>query len=68
MPEVAGDAAILVDPYNPDDIASAIYRVLTDEGLRNEMIAKGLQRAKEFTWERCARETLKVYEDVLGSS
>jgi len=67
MPEVAGDGAILVDPYDPDDIANAIYKVLTDDGLRHEMIKKGLERVKEFTWERCTRETLKVYEEVLGS-
>ena len=66
MPEVAGDAAILVDPHDPDDIANAICKVLTNDGLRYEMIKKGLERVKEFTWERCARETLKVYEDVLG--
>jgi len=68
MPEVAGDAAILVDPYDPDEIANAICKVLTNDSLRNEMIRNGLERVKEFTWERCARETLKVYEDVLGSS
>ena len=67
MPEVAGDAAILVDPSDPDAIANAIYKVLANDGLRNEMIKKGLERVKEFTWERCARETLEVYEDVLGS-
>jgi len=66
MPEVAGDAAILVDPHNPDEIANAIYKVLTNDGLRCEMVKKGLARVKEFTLERCARETLKVYEDVLG--
>ncbi len=68
MPEVAGGAAILVDPSDLDDIANAIYKVLANDGLRNEMIKKGLERVKEFTWERCARETLKVYEDVSGSS
>jgi len=67
MPEIAGDAAILVDPHDPDEIANAIYKVLTNDGLRYEMIKKGLERVKEFTWERCARETLKVYEDVSGS-
>ncbi len=67
MPEVAGDAAILVDPHDPDEIANAIYNVLTNDNLRNEMIKKGLERVKGFTWERCAKETLKVYGDVLGS-
>ncbi len=68
MPEVAGDAAILVDPSDPDDIANAIYNVLTNDNLRYKLIKKGLERVKEFTWERCAKETLKVYEDVSGSS
>lgn len=65
MPEIAGDAAILVNPYNVDEIADAMYEVLTNDGLKDELIRKGLERAKKFTWEKCAKETLKVYEDVL---
>jgi len=62
MAEVAGDAALLVDPYNIDEIAEAMYRVLTDENLREDLIKKGFERASQFSWEKTARETLGVYE------
>jgi glycosyltransferase involved in cell wall biosynthesis len=65
-PEVAGDAALLVDPYAPDKIAEAIQRLLTDEQLRQGLIEKGLVRAKQFGWERCARETLALFESLNG--
>lgn len=64
MAEVAGDAALLVDPYNVDEIAEAMYRVLTDENLRENLIKKGFERASQFSWERTARETLSVYKRV----
>ena len=64
MPEIGRDAAILVDPYNVNEIADAMYEVLTNEELKDELIRKGLERAKMFTWEKCTKETLKVYEDV----
>jgi len=63
-PEVAGDAAILVNPYNTEEIAEATYKILSDEKLREELKQKGLKRAKEFTWEKCAKEHLKVYKEV----
>jgi len=64
MAEVAGDAALLVDPYNIDEIAKAIYKVLTDQNLRENLIKKGLKQAKQFSWEKTAKETLKVYKEV----
>jgi glycosyltransferase involved in cell wall biosynthesis len=64
MPEVAGDAGILINPYNIEEIASAIEKVLTDFSLRNKMRQKGLNRAKMFSWERTARETLKVFKNL----
>jgi len=64
LPEVAGDAAILVDPHDTAQLARALTRVLEDEGLRREMSVKGLQQAQRFTWERCACETLAVLESV----
>src|SRR5438445_1886232 len=51
LPEVAGDAAILVDPYDPAAIADGIYRVLNDERLRRDLRRKGLDRARQFSWE-----------------
>ena len=65
MPEIAGGAALLVSPYNVDEIGKAIYQVLTDEGLKEEMRERGLERAKQFSWRRCAEEHLKVYQEVL---
>jgi glycosyltransferase involved in cell wall biosynthesis len=66
LPEVVGDAGIMVDPYDVDGLADAMYDVLTNDGLREEMIKKGLERTKRFSWEKCARETLKVYEEVYS--
>ncbi|KKQ78830.1 MAG: Glycosyl transferase group 1 [Parcubacteria group bacterium GW2011_GWC2_38_7] len=68
LPEVAGDAAILVDPYNVDDIANAIYNVINDKELRESLIYKGLKRAKEFSWEKAAKETLEVFEEVYNET
>jgi glycosyltransferase involved in cell wall biosynthesis len=66
LPEVVGDAAIMVDPYDVDGLAEAMHRVLTDTGLREELREKGLARARQFTWERTARETVAVYREVAG--
>lgn len=60
LPEVAGGAALLVDPLDSKAIAEGIERVLEDQELRGELVAKGLARAKELSWEKCARETLAV--------
>ncbi len=60
MPEVAGDAAIYFDPKNPDDIAKAVKIVLTDKSLADSLRAKGKERLANFSWEKCARQTLEV--------
>lgn len=64
IPEVVGDAALLFDPYNVDEMAAAMYRALTDEQLRIELRQKGFECVKLFSWERAAKETLSVYEEV----
>jgi glycosyltransferase involved in cell wall biosynthesis len=66
LPEVCGDAAYYVDPYSVESIAEGIYNVLTDESLRQSLIKKGLERAKLFSWEKAAKEHLKVFEEVLN--
>lgn len=66
LPEVAGDAALLVNPTDVRALAAAIERVLTDEALRASLQARGLERARRFTWEEAARRTLEVYQQVLG--
>ena len=65
MPEVAGDAALLVDPYNVDEMAHAMYEVVTNKGLRQELTRRGLERAKQFSWKKCAEEHLKAYRMVM---
>lgn len=61
LPEVVGDAGIMVDPYDVDGLAKAMGEVLTNESIKQDMIKKGLERAKIFSWEKCAKETLEVY-------
>lgn len=65
LPEVAGDAALLVDPLDVDAIADGLARVLASAALRAELTAKGLERAKAFTWRRCADETWAAYQRLL---
>jgi glycosyltransferase involved in cell wall biosynthesis len=66
MPEVAGDATVLVAPDDVAGLADALLRVSTDHVLRDDLACRGLARAKTFSWERCARETIAVYEAALG--
>lgn len=58
--EVAGEAAYLVDPYSPENMAEGVNRVLTDDHLREDLKIRGLDRARQFSWTRCARETWEV--------
>jgi glycosyltransferase involved in cell wall biosynthesis len=64
LPEIAGDAAILVDPLDVDAIAEAMLRLSQDEALRQELIARGFENVKRFSWEKAARETLAVLEEA----
>ena len=64
LPEVAGDAAVLVDPYDPHAIAEGIYQVLTDEQLRRDLRRKGVARAGMFSWEQSARRVRQIYGEV----
>jgi len=64
LPEVAGDAAILVDPHDPHAIADGMYRLLTDERLRRDLRLKGLARARQFSWEESVRRVRAIYEEV----
>jgi glycosyltransferase involved in cell wall biosynthesis len=62
--EIAGDAAIRVDPADPVAICNAMGRVLTDAGLRRELIALGIERSRRYSWDRCAKQTLSVLTAV----
>jgi glycosyltransferase involved in cell wall biosynthesis len=66
LPEVVGDAALLVDPYSVEDIAAALGRVLGDAELRASLVAKGKVRVQDFSWERSARAIHAGYMKVLG--
>jgi len=59
-PEVAGDAALLCDPKNPEEISAAIIKLENSENLREDLRQKGFIRAKEFSWAKCAKETLNL--------
>jgi len=65
LPEVVGDAGMLVPPEDVEALTVALWRVLSDENLRNEMRIKGLKRAATFSWKRAAQETLAVYRRVV---
>lgn len=64
LPEIVGDAGILIDPKDRNAWAEAIMLVAKDEGVRKDLVEKGYVRAKELNWERTGRETLKVYESI----
>jgi glycosyltransferase involved in cell wall biosynthesis len=65
LPEIAGSAALVVDPDDPDALAASIERILRDPDLAAQLRQKSLARAAEFTWERCARETLAAYHLII---
>ena len=64
LPEVVGDAAILIDPHNIQEMAEAMSLALHDSGLRRDMVAKGFAQAAKFFWAQTARETLAVYRSL----
>lgn len=64
LPEVVGDAALLVDPYDCEAIAGAIRMALSDEALRADLRTRGLARAKEFSWAKAAARVRKIYAEV----
>ena len=66
LPEVTGEAALLVDPSDPDAIAGAMRRVLTDPALAADLRAKGLARARKFSWERSVRRIRDIYVEVAA--
>lgn len=68
LPEVVGDAALMIDPFDVGAIAAAIQRVITDSDFRSELRVKGMQRAKQFDWKETARRTLAVYEKAFTQS
>lgn len=68
LPEVAGDAAWMVDPYDVRALTEAMATLAREPALGQTQVAKGLQRARQFSWDACARKTVQVYEQVLSKS
>lgn len=65
IPEIVGNAEKLVDPLDVNALAKAMYMIIDNDEIRKDLVKKGLKRAKTFTWEKCAREHIKVYEEVV---
>jgi glycosyltransferase involved in cell wall biosynthesis/GT2 family glycosyltransferase len=64
MPEIGGDAALYINPTDVQQLTTLLLEVISDDDLRKELSWKGIERAKEFSWEKTARETLKIYENL----
>lgn len=64
LPEVVGDAGLMVNPYNINELVEAMKVMLSDAELRQRFIEKGLARAQKFTWERCAEKTLELIQQI----
>ncbi len=60
MPEIAGSSAILVDPNKPEEIAEAAFKLISDEILKNDIIKRGFENVKRFSWEKCSEEISKL--------
>ena len=68
LPEVGGDAAVYFDPFNIDDMRNKILSVLFDQNLRAHMIQEGYEQIQNFSWEKCAEETVNVYRMISGKN
>ena len=68
LPEVAGDAALLVNPDDPEEIAAALVRLASDEGLCADLARRGRERALQFSWESTLAKTWEVYKELTGSA
>ncbi|MEI6899040.1 MAG: glycosyltransferase family 1 protein [Bacteroidota bacterium] len=66
MPEVAGDAAMLIDPFKPEEITQAMITLLENHGLRAKMIKEGFKQAEKFSWKAMAQNVLEIYHGVTG--
>ncbi|MFA6002294.1 MAG: glycosyltransferase family 1 protein, partial [Thermoleophilia bacterium] len=66
IPEVVGDAAVLVDPRKPGEMAGALEMVLSSGGMREELISKGLARVSDFSWEKTAQQTREIYARIVN--
>ncbi|MDX1644746.1 MAG: glycosyltransferase, partial [Thermoanaerobaculia bacterium] len=68
LSEIAKDAAVTIDPFSVHELADAMLTVLNNDDLRNSLIARGKERAKQFSWTTCAKQTVDVYKQAVGSN
>jgi len=68
LPEVAGDAALLVNPDDPEEIAAALQRLASDQALCADLTRRGRERAVQFSWESALAKTWEVYRELTGSA
>jgi len=65
MPEVAGYAALIIDPYKPEQITNALIQITNNLILKQQLIEKGLQQSAKFSWKAMANDVLEIYHDIL---
>ena len=68
LPEVVGDAALLVDPFDIDELSSAMGKLIVDSNFRSILRVKGLDQSRRFSWQETARQTLRVYKEAAGET
>ena len=66
MPEVLNDSALFFNPNDPEELAEKMFQIINNETLRQNLIKKGLQNIKRFSWQKCAKETLQIYQKTLN--
>ncbi len=68
LPEILGPAALYFDPHNTIEMTETIYKVLTNKGLTNQLVAKGFEQIKKYSWPECAKKTLNLYQEILTTN
>ena len=66
LPEVVGDSGIMLDPQDKDGLCQSILDIYRNSSLREELSLKSIERAKQFSWSKCAQETIAAYEIALS--
>lgn len=66
IPEIAGQSAILIEPHNQENLSLSMEKICFDDDLRNDLIEKGFERAKLFSWQKTSNQTLDVYKELLN--
>jgi glycosyltransferase involved in cell wall biosynthesis len=66
LPEIVGNSGLYINPDSEEDLTEKLKKILTDEELKNDFIQKGFEQSKKFSWDKCAKETLDYYKEILG--